>query len=60
MADGDTSIMDPMLNTKNSDHTAYDGAFGWNVTAGTYKVSAEKDGCHAPGNPSQTAVETGR
>ena len=58
VANGDTNVMDPAINTKNPDTTAFDGAFGWNVMPGTYKVRAEKSGCHAPGSESQTYVET--
>jgi hypothetical protein len=49
-------IMDPAVNPQV---TLADGRFGWDVVAGTYKVRAEKDGCHAPGDPSQPYVETG-
>jgi cellulase/cellobiase CelA1 len=49
-------IMDPAINPQV---TLADGRFGWDVVAGTYKVRAEKDGCHAPGDPSQLYVETG-
>jgi len=56
---GLASVMDPMLNTKNSDWTAYDGAFGWNVAVGTYRVQASMAGCHAVGDPSQPIAETG-
>jgi hypothetical protein len=49
-------IMDPAINPQI---TLADGRFGWDVVPGTYKVRAEKDGCHAPGDPSQPYVETG-
>lgn len=34
------------------------GHFGWDVIAGYYKVTAEKDGCHAPDDENQPVVET--
>ena len=36
-------------NRTNPDLTGADGLFGWDVTAGYYKVRAEKAGCTAPG-----------
>jgi hypothetical protein len=59
VANGDTAVMDPTLNTRNSDRTAYDGAFGWNVAPGTYKVQTSMPGCHKVGEPSQPIAETG-
>jgi nidogen-like/HYR domain-containing protein/carboxypeptidase family protein len=52
-----SDIMSP-ANRTNPDLTDATGHFGWDTIAGFYKVRAEKEGCHAPGNPSQTAVET--
>ena len=54
--DGD-SIMSP-ANRANPSLTDATGHFGWDVIAGFYKVRAEKAGCVAPGNPSQTYVES--
>ena len=34
------------------------GHFGWDVIEGSYKVRAEKVGCHAPGDETQPFVET--
>ena len=55
-APASASIMDPAVNPEV---TLADGRFGWDVVPNTYKVRAEKEGCHAPGNPSQSYVETG-
>jgi hypothetical protein len=50
-------IMSP-TNRRNPDRTDVDGHFGWDTIAGFYKVRAERDGCTAPGDPSETFVET--
>jgi hypothetical protein len=52
-----SSIMSP-ANRNNPDLTDPAGHFGWDVTPGFYKVRASKANCHAPGNPSQSFVET--
>lgn len=52
-----SAIMSP-ANRSNPDTTGKDGSFGWDVTAGFYKVRAEKAGCTSPTNPAQTFVET--
>jgi hypothetical protein len=52
-----SAIMSPS-NRQNPDTTDAVGHFGWDVIAGYYKVRAEKAGCHAPGNPGQSFVET--
>jgi hypothetical protein len=54
--DGST-LMSP-TNRRNPDFTDSAGHFGWNVSAGFYKVQAEKNGCHAPGNSSAVRVES--
>lgn len=51
------AIMSP-TNRTNPDLTDINGAFGWDVTAGYYKVRAEKAGCTDPNNPQVTFVET--
>ena len=38
VSDGDTTVMDPSINTANPSTTLADGAFRWDVTAGFYKV----------------------
>lgn len=38
VADGDTAVMDPAVNTANPSTTLADGAFRWDVAAGTYQV----------------------
>jgi hypothetical protein len=43
-------------NRTNPDLTGAGGLFGWDVTAGYYKVQAEKAGCSAPGG--DASVET--
>ena len=53
-----SAIMSPG-NRRNTDMTDAAGHFGWDVIAGFYKVRAEKSGCNAPGDPSQSFVETG-
>ena len=45
-------------NRANPDLTGATGLFGWDVTAGYYKVRAEKAGCTAPGGGA-SFVETG-
>ncbi len=52
-----SAIMSP-YNRRNPDLSGDMGTFGWNVQPGTYKVRAEKSGCHLPGNPNQTFVES--
>ncbi len=54
--DGST-IMAPH-NRTNPDKTAREGAFGWDVVTGYYKVRAEYPGCVSPTNESQAWVET--
>ena len=53
-----SAIMSPS-NRTNPDMTDATGHFGWDVIAGYYKVRAEAPGCHAPGDPSTSFVETG-
>ena len=57
VADGSV-LMDPEVNNTNPDVTGADGQFRWDVVAGLWKVRAEKDGCHAPGDASVPYVET--
>ena len=45
-------------NRKNPDVTHANGRFGWDVIAGYYKVRAERAGCHAPGDPAKSFVDT--
>jgi hypothetical protein len=52
-----SDLMSPR-NRTNPDLTNESGSFGWDVQPGFYKVRAEKEGCYAPGDPSQTYVET--
>ena len=40
VADGDTSVMDPAVNTANPSTTGTDGRFQWFTTAGFYQVEA--------------------
>lgn len=47
------------MNRHNPDATDAGGHFGWDVVAGFYKVRAEKSGCNAKGNPSQSFDESG-
>jgi hypothetical protein len=54
--DGD-GIMSPS-NRNNPSTTDALGQFGWDVIAGFYKIRAEKSGCYAPGNYSQSFVES--
>lgn len=56
LPDGDAT-MSP-ANRTNPDATGTDGHFGWDVLAGFYVVRAEKTGCHAPGDPSTSFVES--
>jgi hypothetical protein len=44
-----SAVMSPS-NRRNSDLTDANGHFQWDVTAGQYKVRAQKSGCHAPGS----------
>lgn len=53
-----SAVMSP-LNRHNPDATDASGRFGWDVVAGFYKVRAEKSGCNAKGNSSQSFEETG-
>jgi hypothetical protein len=53
-----SAAMSPM-NRHNPDATDSGGRFGWDVVAGFYRVRAEKSGCNARGNPSQSFEETG-
>jgi hypothetical protein len=52
-----SAVMSP-ANRDNPSITTTDGAFGWDVVPGYYKVRAEKDGCHAPLDPTVTYVES--
>jgi hypothetical protein len=52
-----SDIMSP-LNRENPDQTDAIGHFGWEVTAGFYKVSATMDGCHAVGDAENPTVES--
>jgi len=52
-----SAIMSPS-NRNNPSLTDANGLFGWDVLAGTYKVRAAKNGCYAPGNPTQPYVES--
>jgi hypothetical protein len=54
----DGSLVMSPENRVNPDTTEGDGRFAWDVVAGYYKVRAERPGCFAPGNPTQTFVET--
>ena len=56
VANGST-VMSPS-NRNNPDLTQANGHFGWDVIAGYYKVRAERAGCHAPGDPAKSFVET--
>jgi hypothetical protein len=55
---GGSKVMSPS-NRTNPDLTDGAGHFGWDVSAGFYRVRAEKAGCHAPGDPGRAEVETG-
>ncbi len=52
-----SDIMSP-ANRSNPDLTDAAGHFGWDVSAGYYKVRAEKEGCVDPVDPSKSFVET--
>jgi hypothetical protein len=52
-----SAIMSP-ANRTNPDTTDADGHFGWDVIAGYYLVTAQADGCHAPGDPTTTTVQS--
>ncbi|HEU4654708.1 MAG TPA: cellulose binding domain-containing protein [Steroidobacteraceae bacterium] len=54
--DGSTIMSDK--NRHNPDATGQYGDFSWDVTPGFYKVRAAAPGCHAPGNPNQTFVDS--
>ena len=54
----DGSTIMSMANRHNPDLTDALGRFGWDVTAGFYKVRAEMAGCVSPTAPGQTYVET--
>jgi hypothetical protein len=56
VADG-SAVMSPS-NRRNPDTTDSSGHFGWDVIAGYYKVQAEHDGCHRPGEPGVAFAET--
>src|SRR5205814_662545 len=43
-----SAVMSPS-NRKNPDQSDASGQFGWDAIAGTYKVVAQKGGCHAVG-----------
>ncbi len=45
-------------NRSNPDTTGTDGAFAWFTAPGAYRVRAERAGCHRPGDPSVSYVET--
>jgi hypothetical protein len=45
-------------NRLNPDQTDSAGHFGWDVSAGTYAIRAEKDGCVSPANPELAYVQT--
>ena len=49
-----SAIMSPS-NRKNPDTTDATGHYGWDVTAGFYKVSVSKNDCYAPGTYSSGA-----
>jgi hypothetical protein len=46
-------------NRSNPDLTSSAGAFGWDVTAGHYQVTASAPGCVSPTNPLEPFVTTG-
>jgi hypothetical protein len=46
------------LNRENPDQTDAIGHFGWEVTAGFYRVTATKDGCHAVGDTENPTAES--
>jgi hypothetical protein len=52
-----SDIMSP-LNRDNPDQTDATGHFGWEVTAGFYKVAATMDGCHAVGDAENPTAES--
>jgi hypothetical protein len=54
--DGDAR-MSP-LNRANPDTTDASGGFGWDLSAGIYKIRARKAGCSAPYLPAQAYIET--
>ncbi len=66
VVENDSAIMSPSNRTnpdttdaENPETDAEEGGhFGWDVIAGYYKVRAEKVGCHAPGDETQSFVET--
>jgi hypothetical protein len=53
-----SAVMDPSINATNPDTTDGSGFFRWDLAPGTYKVTAEKAGCHAPGDPATLSVST--
>ena len=53
-----SAVMDPAINSVNPDVTDASGFWRWELAPGTYKVSAEKEGCHAPGDEGTLIVET--
>lgn len=52
-----SAVMSPS-NRANPDATDAAGRFAWDVIAGYYRVRAEAVGCHAPGDPGRSYVET--
>jgi hypothetical protein len=55
----DGSAIMSLANRSNPITTAPDGHFGWDVTAGFYKVRAEKPGCVDAQTPATPFTETG-
>jgi hypothetical protein len=51
VADGDTSIMDPTINSANPSITNVYGFFRWDVVPGFYEVRAAKTGCTTTDSP---------
>ncbi len=54
----DGSAVMSLANRANPDVTGATGHFGWDVIPGFYRVRAEKQGCHAPGDPTTASVES--
>ena len=54
----DGSAVMALSNRNNPATTDANGHFGWDVIPGFYKVRAQKEGCHAPGDASTASVET--
>jgi hypothetical protein len=57
VADG-SAIMSPS-NRANPDFSRADGRFGWDVVAGYYVVTAEKEGCVSAADPARPDAITG-